>query len=674
MLKQKWPKIQFDFNIPDHIRNTILFREIPLPVDWARENWILTKVYARKGKFNPYFWQEYLINLIVQWLCIYIVAPVRMGKTMISDIYRGFCIDNFDMGGMVIYPTEKLVKSNFKTRIIPSFKEIPAMEKHLTGKEDDITIEQIILKNSIWNTASAQNKNQLAQYMAQFVQGDEISKWRFVGFDPDALIDGRQMDFLGTNDYRKVYSSSPWEEGDMFYKAIYKPGTLIEVPFALCPWCHGDFEWSENHIKENLPKSSKLRKDPVRLKVEGEKAVRYECPKCEKDIPEDARFEMVNKTIWAAPEIDKKDFKQKADIIHPDGSVIHIEDRKKKKIITINWNRLIDHNWKFSECLAKFFYALRDPKKMRAFQSEDMARFYRNETARKSSEYIFGKRFGYLQYGPDFYVPNGVLVITCTLDTQDNGFYCIHRGWGRNMETWLLRHEYIEAPMNEDAKNKDEVLKIVRPKLEIDLIKKDGTKMEIVFGLIDRGGHRPEYVDYLCDHIRWLHPYVGIGSLQTVDYKKPMIKKSESKESHSKLYVGQTRILSERVDGRMSGKEKYHMPDDVTEEYVRQLLSQYTTEEIQESGEVRRKFITLPNDHYRDCENLAEGCTIILGLEDKLNTEIGISRIEEYIRNKNKPIPKKQEDKNDGKVVNNYLRFNQQFGQKRWLDAIKKRR
>ena len=564
----RFPKIKYPFHLPEHIRNAARFRERPLPSKWAEDNWVLTKVYSRKGKFKPYVWQVPVIDLILVWISVYIVAPVRTGKTMISDIMRGYCTDILDMGGMIIYPTDVLVKSNFKTRIIPSFREIPVMRKHLTGKEDDLTIQQIILKNTIWNTASAQNKNQLAQYSAQFVQGDEVAKWRFVGFDPDALIDGRQKDYIGTTDYRKVYSSSPWEQGDMYYKAIYRPETLVITPHALCPWCHMPFEWSDYHIKENLPKDSKLRKDPVRLKAGGEDTVRYECPNCEKEIPEEARIEIIDKTVWAAPEIDKRDFQQKADIINPDGSIIEVEDRTKKSIVSPQWNRLIDYNYKFKECLAALFSALKDPKKMRAFQTEDMARFYRNEATRKSSEYILGKRFGYLQYGPDAHVPDEVLVITCGLDTQDNGFYCVHRGYGKDMETWLLRHEFIEAPMNEDSKNKNEVLEIVRPQIDFSLSKKDGTKMRVVFGLIDRGGHRPEYVDYLCNHIPWLHSYVG--STRIADHKKPIISKSKSKDTHPKLYIGQTRMLSDRVEGRM-GSKIFHMPDDVTDEYIRQV-------------------------------------------------------------------------------------------------------
>jgi hypothetical protein len=362
-----------------------------------------------------------------------------------------------------------------------------------------------------------------------------------------------------------------------------------------------------------------------------------------------------------------KDFKQDADIINPDGSVIETEDRKRKDCIAVNWNRLIDYNWKFYECLSSFFSALKDPKKKRAYDAEDMGRFPKNDFHRKSFEFISAKRFGYLQYGPNAYIPDGVLVVTCTLDTQDNGFYCTRRGWGRNLEAWLLYHEFIDAPMNIDSKNKQEVLDIVRPFLEKELLKKDGTRLHVIFGLIDRGGHRPEYVDYLCDHIPWLHPYVG---LTNIDYKKPLIRKSDSGQSHAKLYVGQTKILSQRVEDRLSSK-LWHLPDDVTDEYITQVLAQYWSEEVDEYGQIKEELICLPNDHLRDCENMQEGCAIVLGLEEKLSSDDSIKCIEENTKERNREPIKKEIEK--GKTMGNTLKPYLQQRKMPWLAAIRRR-
>ncbi len=224
--------------------------------------------------------------------------------------------------------------------------------------------------------------------------------------------------------------------------------------------------------------------------------------------------------------------------------------------------------------------------------------------------------------------------------------------------------------MDKDQKNKKEVLDIVRPQLEKPIYRADGTRLHIIFGLIDRGGHRPEYVDYLCDHITWLHPYVG---LTQVDFKKPIIQRSDSKKSHPKLYVGQTRLLSDKVESRI-GSRLWHLPDDVTDEYMTQLLAQYYGEEVDEHGQVKREFIRLPNDHYRDCENYGEGVALILELEDKLIIDDQIKRIEEDINKRNAvqvnaEEPKPQENTNRINILH-------QPAPRRttpWLAAIKRR-
>ena len=95
------------------------------------------------------------------------------------------------------------------------------------------------------------------------------------------------------------------------------------------------------------------------------------------------------------------------------------------------WSRLLDINWKFYECLAASLPVTRIPKKDALTKLRTWEGSRKNETDRKSVDYIMSKRFGYLQYGPDAKAPVGVLVVTAHMDTQDNGFYLVIRGWGQ---------------------------------------------------------------------------------------------------------------------------------------------------------------------------------------------------------------------------------------------------
>ena len=653
--KFSYSKVTHEFPLLESEKDSLRIKPKPKCSDWADEHWHLTKLYAEKGKFKCRQWQRFILDLIHDWDEILIVAPVRMGKTMLKDITRAYCTEQYDMGGMIIYPNHVLCNKNLKLRIIPTFKEIPVMRKLWSGKDDDLTIENLILRNSIWNIASAQNKNELATFGAQFVDADEVSKWEIKKqFDPWDLLKGRQKDYR-TVGRKLVAASSPFEVGDIFYSEVYNQGNIILTPHVKCPHCSGWFEWSDYHIRETLPKDSPDRKSPTRLKQEKEKSVRYDCPHCTREITESDRMRINEFVVWAAPKIDKKNFKQEAEEILPDGTVINAETRKQRyEAVVVNLNRLLDPSWKFYECLAAFFDSFRSPTKRKAYENEDMARFYKRQSENRGIEYFKTKRAGYRQYGPDARVPDGVLVLECCFDTQDNGFYYRIRGWGENMETWLIRHDFIEAPMmDKEQRNKSAVYDAVMEELKKPLIKENGDACGITFGFIDRGGHRSKYVDYLCSHIHWLHSYIGATR---IDPKQPHIRKSDK----GNFYMGQTELLSEIVE-QYTGLDTWHLPDDVTEDYLTQLTAQYWTVDIDEYGQRKRRYIRLPKDHYRDCENMGIGVIKHLNLEDYLFSVEGIEKIQAY--NKTTVDPPKQPQ--------NQPQTNQ--NQSNWLSAARRR-
>lgn len=594
------------------------------PVQWAEKEWLLTTIYAEHGtQFRARPWQRFVINLILWWRHINLLAPVRTGKTMLADIMRGYCIDTWDMGGAVFFPIHDLAELNFQKRIIPAIKDIPVLRQYWSGRDDDLSMRNLTLKNCMWGIGSAGNKNDLSAFGYQFVLGDEVAKWPEKEFDAAGMISGRQEDYKAIGLYRRVYCSSPWEVGDRYYREIYKPGVLIVSPHVPCPHCGKYFEFSDSHIREIKPDDEKLLHSPSRIRELKEAAVRYECPHCSQEIKEDQHLSLCDQAIWKAPKIEFKGFKQEAiDIpqdIKPDGPFA------KYDTITCTWNRLIDHTFTFWECLARFFESLRAPDKRRKYETEDMARFYKPDSMRRSVEYLMSKRFGYSQYGPDAFVPDGVVLIECTMDTQDNGFYYRFRGWGLNLETWLIRHDFIETPMDEKGQNKAEVLRIVREHLDAPLLKRDGTRMYPWFGLVDRGGHRAPYVDYLCEHIWWLNCYVGSAHL---DDKKSIIEQSKSKDVQ-KLWIGQTERLSEIFDARMLLKT-WHLPDDVTDEYMSQVIAQHWETGVDAHGRPKRIFVTSPKDHYRDTENYGEAIVKILALEDRLITVEGCRMVDEH--------------------------------------------
>lgn len=614
MFKFPKSKHEYKFTRSEHSAFRIKDR-LPVSV-WAEKHFKLTKAYVNPGRFFVYPWQREPLDALNEYDLIYFLGPVQTGKSVMAEVCVGYSIDNYSLNGMLIYANEKTAAKVFKYRIRPSIEQIPALRKYWSGKDDDLTIKNIELQNCIWGIASAENKNDIASFPAGFICASEVSKYRSKDFNQIAMMRGRQQAYLSRGLYKRLLESSPYNTGDIFYNEIYKSGTLILDPFVPCPHCGHYQVLTDSQIFEVCPDGVET-KDSARIRRKKDLAVRYECEKCTEEIKEGDRPGMMEKVVWAAPKIEEGKYCQDAEEVTKNGNVLC--DREGYEAVCFNWNRLVDSSYKFYECLARFFESRKSPETFRVYQNEDMARFYKIKTSRLDGDSLLTKCLGYLQ---DSKVPRGVKVVVCGMDTQDSGFYYEIRGFGRNMESWLLRHGFIECSVNDELfKDRSEIFSLFQEELlSKPLTREDGASLNIKFGFIDRGGHRPADVDHLCNNIPWLHGYIGST---IVNPKLPMIKKSE-KES---FYLGQTQLFSEQV-AQYIETDIWHLPEDVEEDYLTQITAQYGVEEESKHGVVKIKWVCLKNDHYRDCCNLSFASAKILNLDLHLFTEDGMMMID----------------------------------------------
>lgn len=582
-----------------------------IPVyEWAEKHFILSKAYVNPGRYIPHQWQRDVLDSIRHYNQVYFQAPVQTGKSLLGEIQAMYAIDTWSLNGMFVYANEKTVKKVFKFRIREAITSIPQLSQYWSGREDDLTISNLELRNCLWGVASAENKNDLASFPAGFVYGSEVSKYRPKDFNPIDMMRGRQQAYLERGIYKRVLESSPLDEGDIFHQEIYKSGTIIVMPHVRCPHCHDWQVLTDSQIMDMTG-----TKDSGALRRKKEKAVRYECIACHQEITEKQRVRILNDVVWAAQEIDQVGFKQKGELISPTGEVER--DPKDYEAICYNWNRLITPAYKFYECLARFFESSRSTRKLRVYTNEDMARFWETKKGKQSGDDLKDKAVGYYQSGESIEVPEGVVVCTVGIDTQDTGFYYVIRGYGRDMETWLIKEDFIECSKKREIyKNKGEVLKL----FERELLKY--VPDTIRFGFIDRGGHRSDLVDFLVEKIPWLHAYIGATRINP---KEPYVKESTT----ANHFMGQTQLLAEEVADYMEG-EKWHLPVDIGDEYLKQVVAQYYIEEEDKNGQPVQRWVTEANDHYRDCENYNFAAAFFLHLDKALFSGEGIARIKKY--------------------------------------------
>lgn len=590
----------------------------PLTLEWAEKNISLVSPgYIYPGPYKARPWQREIVNAWHYWDTVIEVGAVQTGKSLNIDLPMYYCQSVLGLNGMVAYSETDTVESVFNLRIKDMIKNNAVLRSNWSGKDDDLTTSNLKLKNCLWRIASAQNKNDLATFSAAICIGSEVAKWkRMKSFNPVLMFKGRSGAFHSSSTTKLILESSPFEIGDYLYKETFKSGAIIVTPHYQCVHCGCWQEWTDYQIKLRRIGDKEPDHSPERIRELAEAGTYYECKGCGCEITETERAAVDEKVIWAAPKIDSEDFKQEAEKILEDGTIIgRLEGGRRRgyDAIAYNFSRLVDVSYQFYKCLALFFETKNDPESKRTYETETMARWPKRQARKIEVSYLEAKKVnGFYQYGDRHRIPEDVLALTYGGDTQDNGFYYAIFGWGYMMSCWLIRHDFIPCPMDPN-KNLQAVFGKFREGLYVEPLRwADGMEADWRYGLQDRGGHRPEDVDYICSRMPNIKPYVG---LTRVDDKRPAVFKSDN----GIWFLGQPQMLSD-FTGTLLGSDHLYFPWDTGKDFFDQVWRQFFEKRINTKGVQEEVWVHgyQGADHYRDCFNLAYAAAKLAGLDKKL--------------------------------------------------------
>lgn len=602
-----WPH---EHSLTETEHNEFKIQPYPPILEWAEQNiTLISPGYVYPGPYNARPWQKDIINSPMYWDNIYMVGATQVGKSTNADIIMYYYMAVMGLNGMVCYANTDTVDDVFKLRIKDMIINNRCLKENWSGAEDDLTVSNIKLKNCLWRVASAQNKNSLSSFAAAVVIGSEVAKWQKQDWNPVLMLRGRQGAYSGYGELKSILESSPFEVGDYLYKEIYKPGNLIVTPHYKCLHCGHWIEFTDNQIKMRHKDDPHT---PEFIRGLGEKAVRFECPECKQEITEHHRAQMAKDVKWVAPAIEQDDFKQTGETILADGTIKGAGPggtRHGRDSITFNFNRLVDTTFPFFRCLALFFETKNDPQAHRTYENETMARWKRKQNRRIEIKYLESKKVDYFQYGEKQRIPPDCKILTLGVDTQDDGFYYAIFGWGFGLSCWLIRHDFINLPIDPNQDHNAIYIKFRQSMVAEPLRWADGSDANFKFGLMDRGGHRAEDVDCICNHYVNLKPYVGYPKL---DLQKEAIFRSEKGD----WFIGQPELLSD-FTGTLLESESLYFPQDVQRDFLDQIWRQFKDIRMNRSGIREEKWIHgyMGPDHYRDCFNLAWGAAKYLKLD-----------------------------------------------------------
>ena len=447
---------------------------------WADENRILA------GNAEPGPWRtsrtlylkepmdefsNYLINRII------IVAPSQLGKTELILNCIGYIIDNDPCTMMLLQPTLSQVKRFSKLRVDQLINDTKCLKKRVGRAKSRVSNNTIYEKSfpgGMLIMVGTNAAGDLASTPAKIVFGDERDRHaKSAGKegDPWELVRARQTTFK--KDYKAVEVSSPTVKGDSNIVASYVEGTQ-----AL--WCHKCPEcgqWHEILFKdirfEYTKDDSENKKEPTyKVDLKG-----WACPSCGVISSEKVMKKQPQKWIHNNPDAYK------------DGIVSY-------------WIKGFAHPWReWSEICLGFLKSKNDPFKFQVFTNTVLGELWEDRGEIETEDVYLNRR--------EFYetdLPDGVLCLTCGVDTQDDRLEYEVVGHGRFKEDWGIKKGYIIGrPDNPETwQQLDDVIDKVY-KFE------NGRGLKISITLVDSGGHFTKEVYSACYERRNKHVFALKG-------------------------------------------------------------------------------------------------------------------------------------------------------------------
>jgi phage terminase large subunit GpA-like protein len=380
----------------------------------------------------------------VERICVR--AASQVGKSEVLLCAVGYFAHHEPAPVLLVQSTEDAMKGFSKERVAPMFAASPALRGLLDDSERSAS-NTVMLRQypggylaGAWSGSAAS----LASRPIRVVLADELDIWpEETGKGGDPLSQAIQRTETFHN--RKIICvSTPTIENKSMIDRLYLQSDRrrFHVP---CPHC-GIFqalEWANVVYKTD----GVVNLDDVY----------YRCAECGKRIEEREKEPMVAQGIWKpdAPDVDERGY-WLSGLYSP-------------------WR-----SWREMAALWAKACADRDGQGKQAFKNLKLGVVWKQLAERISVERLQKNREDY-----GCQVPDGVVLLSCAVDVQDDRFEAEVVGWGIGKESWGIC--YIVIPGDTSQVSTWNVLDqfLARP-----WQCSDGTSMVIAGAFIDSGGHR----------------------------------------------------------------------------------------------------------------------------------------------------------------------------------------
>ena len=401
---------------------------------------------------------------------IVMVAASQVGKSELELNIIGYIIDQDPGSVLYVQPTLDDARKFSRLRIAPMIrdsKKLKAKVSDVKAKDSGNTILQKSFPGGMLTITGSNSASALASTPARYIIGDERDRWAVSAGsegDPWGLAEARQTTFYNA---KSVEVSTPTIKGASNIEDSYNKGTQ-ERWCHQCPHCDefGEIIFDRIHFDHTV------------TKVRGKKfynikgPITWACPHCGCISTEETMRRQPAKWV---PE-------------NPDAYA---------KGVRSFWLNAFSSPWTpWEKIVLKFLDSKEDPEKLKVVFNTLLGELWedRGDLADEDSMLARREDYGTNADGSPVELPEGVLVLTCGVDTQDNRLEYEVVGHGHYGETWGIKKGYImgrpDAP--ETWQQLDDVIDHVYH------FKDSERGLRISITCVDSGGHYTQEVYEAC--------------------------------------------------------------------------------------------------------------------------------------------------------------------------------
>ncbi len=455
---------------------------------------------------------------------VVVQASSQVGKSEILNNVIGHFID-CDPGPMLmLQPTIEMAEDYSKRRIGLMIRDTEALAgKVADSKTRDLnnTILMKVFPGGFLAMGGANSPAGLASRPIRILACDEIDRFpdsAGTEGDPLMLAERRTTTFWNR---LLFYCSTPTIMGRSRIEDEYEKGSQ-ERWMTPCPAC-GTMEY----ITFDQVRFDHTRHTVGRRTTYTVSNVRWRCPHCSEEFTEHTMKRQPAQ--WIAD--------------NPDSV----------KVRSFKLNAFMSPWSSWDSIALEFLYAKGDPEKLKVFTNTLLGESWEDRGEIESEDFLLDRRE---EYGAE--LPDGVLVLTCGVDTQDDRLEYEIVGWGHHEESWGIQKGFI--PGKPDERNTWERLDAVLSK---QWSFADGSQLSIMITFIDSGGHYTKEVYQFCkiNEERRIFAIKGQGG-EDVPYTRQPTRNNDFKAALFSIGVdaGKDRIAS-RLKIKDRGAPKYcHFP------------------------------------------------------------------------------------------------------------------